>query len=95
MQEISLIVTYTLKSNAVQSFLMEISKIGLPKLVHDEKGCICYEYYTSIDSSSNKIILIEKWKSKECQLEHLKQPHMIQFMEIKNRYVIKTDIQNL
>lgn len=96
MKEISLLVTYTLKPNTLDIFLLEISKLGLPEVVLNEKGCLEYSYYSPTDAlHKDTLILLESWQSKELQQEHLAQPHMKEFSNLKTRYVLHTKIQYL
>lgn len=96
MKEISLLVTYTLKPNSLDAFLLEISKLGLPTVVLNENGCINYSYYAPTDIlHKDTLILLETWQSKELQQEHLAQPHMKEFANLKAKYVLNTKIQHL
>lgn len=75
-------------------FISELSKKGIVKQIREEKGCIAYEYFLSIDDERN-VVLLEKWESREHQKVHMTQPHMKDAMEIKNKYIEKTSLKEL
>lgn len=89
-----LLVTYYLKENNAESFLNELAKVGIPQKVREEKGCIRYEYFVSAERNDT-VMLTEKWESKIMQALHMSQPHMKCLLEIKNKYVARTTVQNV
>lgn len=92
MESISLRVTYQLKSNVAEAFMQEISRMGFPDIVLQEKGCLCYRYTVE---APDKIVLTEKWQSRELQEEHLQTEHMKKFLELKEAYVANTKVEEI
>lgn len=49
-------------------------------------------YLLPEDITQNKLVLIEKWQSKDLQQLHLTTPHMQTFSTIKGKYVDDTNV---
>lgn len=66
----------------------------LYKLVILNKLIILYSlsYLLPEDTTQNKLVLIEKWQSKDLQQLHLTTPHMQTFSIIKEKYVDDTKV---
>lgn len=94
MSELTLLVTYTAKPGMRETFLRSLAARGLPELIRAEAGCLQYDYYISI-GSADEILLLERWTDPEAQAVHLRQPHMAELREIKERYVEKTALRKL
>lgn len=92
MQNVELIVTYTLKHGMRQRFLDEVHAEGIPQKVLEEDGCLRYEYCLSVDDEE-RLVLIEKWQSEQQQKKHLAQAHMQALKAIKERYVLDTKVE--
>ena len=92
MQNVELIVTYTLKHGMRQRFLDEEYAEGIPQKVLEEDGCLRYEYCLSVDDEE-RLLLIEKWQSEQQQKKHLAQAHMQALKMIKERYVLDTKVE--
>ena len=88
-----LLVTYKLSNNDPSGFLRELSALGIPEVVREEKGCLRYEYFLPADGSADRILLVEEWQSAELQALHLEQPHMKRLAEIKPNYVSETTVE--
>lgn len=96
MKDISILVTYYLKPNTTDKFLSELLEAKVPETFRKDRGCLAYEYYIpAYNNHSNVVVLLETWKSKEFQSVHLRQPNMRLLKEIKDKYVIHTEVKYL
>lgn len=82
-------VTYLLKDGMREKFLSEIDSLGLQRAVLSEKGCLQYEYFRAVEDE-NKLLLVERWESREAQALHLTQHHMSAMSELKATYAEDT-----
>lgn len=85
----TLFVKYICKPNCREPFLREIAARGIDTAIRAEEGCICYDYYLSVQDP-NVILLVEKWTEPEAQQVHMTQPHMKELSAIKHNYVVDT-----
>lgn len=95
MKPITLIVTYCLRAdipNAAESFLSEIAASGLLQQIRAEDGCMEYDYALPYPADG-RVLLIERWESKEKQKAHLAGAHMAQLKNIKDAYVSDTIVE--
>lgn len=92
MSELKILVEYSVKENKLNDFLTEINNNKIREKVLEEKGCISYDYFLPEDTTQNKLVLIEKWQSKDLQQLHLTTPHMQTFSTIKENYVDDTNV---
>lgn len=92
MSELKILVEYSVKENKLNDFLTEIKNNKIREKVLEEKGCISYDYFLPEDTTQNKLVLIEKWQSKDLQQLHLITPHMQTFSAIKGKYVYDTNV---
>ena len=83
----TLFVKYICKPGCREAFLREIAARGIDTAIRAEQGCICYDYYLSVQDS-NVILLVEKWTEPEAQKVHMTQPHMNDLRAIKEKYVL-------
>ena len=95
MSELKILVEYSVKENKLNDFLTEIKNNKIREKVLEEKGCIAYDYFLPEDTTQNKLVLIEKWQSKDLQQLHLATPHMQTFSTIKAKYVEDTQVNYL
>ena len=96
MKNISILVMYYLKPDTKDKFLSELLEAKIPETFRKESGCLAYEYFVpAYDNSSNVVVLLETWKSKEFQSVHLRQPNMRLLKEIKDKYVVHTEVKYL
>ena len=87
-----ILVTYTTKPGQREAFIYEVFSTGLIEQIRHEEGCLCYNYFCSVEEE-NELLLVEKWASMEHQQFHMEQPHMASLKEIKERYVIQTKLE--
>ena len=85
----TLFVKYICKPNCREAFLREIAAKGIDTAIRAEQGCICYDYYLSVQDP-NVILLVEKWTEPEAQQVHMTQPHMKELSALKKGYVADT-----
>ena len=85
----TLFVKYICKPGCREAFLREIAAKGIDTAIRAEQGCICYDYYLSVQDS-NVILLVEKWTEPEAQKVHMTQPHMKELSALKGNYVLDT-----
>lgn len=92
MSELKILVEYSVKENKLNDFLTESTNNKIREKVLEEKGCISYDYFLPEDTTQNKLVLIEKWQSKDLQQHYLTTPHMQTFSTIKEKYVYDTNV---
>lgn len=85
------VVTYRLRNKKRDAFLAALEEIGMAEKSRQEKGCIMYEYYPSAEDE-NKLLLIEKWEKPADQRAHTQAPHFKKLSEIKDDFVLETQI---
>lgn len=85
-------VIYRCKEGKRDAFLQKIDEIGLQKAVLAEAGCVQYHYFRSADDE-NKVLLLEKWESRQAQADHLKQPHMSAMGALREEFLEDTVLE--
>ena len=85
----TLFVKYICKPGRREVFLREIAARGIDTAIRAEQGCLCYDYYLSVQDP-NVILLVEKWTEPEAQKVHMTQPHMKDLSALKTNYVLDT-----
>ena len=91
---LTLFVTYTAKPGMRGAFMDALRHAGIHAAVNAEDGCLKYDYYLDAQDE-NKVLLVERWESKEKQQIHLTQPHMAAMKEIKAAYVESTALEEV
>ena len=94
MKELTMLVVYTARSGQRETFLRALAARGLPERIRAEEGCLGYEYYLSL-RSADEILLVERWASAQAQAAHMTQPHMAALGELKARYIERTELRKL
>jgi len=89
-----LTVTYKAKPGDAQTFVEELEKSGVAAAVRAENGCIAYDYYFSA-KDADLIFLFEEWESAEHQQIHLTQPHIATLKQIKEKYILHSELRVL
>lgn len=84
-------VKYRIQEGKRELFLNEIEKNNIEKLSSIEKGNICYQY-TLPSHYENEVWLTEIWQDEQSQKAHLLTEHFQKLKQIKNLYVIDTEI---
>lgn len=79
-------VTYIMRpeEGSRESFLLGASQVR--EEVLREEGCLQYDYFFPVEAP-DKLLLVEKWTSREAQRVHMGQPHMAKITQLKERYV--------
>ncbi len=75
-----------------EAFVKKVRDEGIYDAIHNEDGCIRYDYYFS-ESDKNELLLIEAWESKHHQQVHIDQPHMAALRALKPDYIISTELR--
>ena len=91
---LTLFVTYTTKPGMRGEFVQKLAGSGLHAAVNAEDGCLKYDYYLDLQDE-DKVLLVERWESKEKQQIHLTQPHMAVMKELKPLYVLETKLEEV
>lgn len=94
MSQLMLLVTYTTKPGMREAFIREVTDCGILEQIRAEEGCLCYEYYRAVEEE-DRLLLVEQWASAEHQEQHIQQPHMAYFREIKEQFVTNTQLDKL
>ena len=89
MSEFSLLVTYTAQPGCREKFLREMVTRGLLDAIRQEDGCLCYDYYLSVEEE-NTILLVERWASEAHQQKHMTAPHMAALRALKDELIADT-----
>lgn len=89
-----LTVTYYAKEGFAKAFVEELEKSGVASAVRGEAGCIHYDYYYSA-KDENVVFLFEEWESENHQQVHLTQPHIATLKQIKEKYILSTELRVL
>lgn len=93
--EFTILVIYKAKSeNAREAFVKELTESGVLAAIRSENGCLAYDYYFSNDDKL-KLVLYEKWASREHQKVHMTMPHMVTAMEIKSKYIDSAELKQI
>ncbi len=74
-----------------EAFVQRVKADGILDAILKEDGCYGYDYYFS-ESDPNKLLLIERWETKQHQQVHIGQPHMAKLMALKEDYVRSTTL---
>lgn len=85
-------VTYQLKPGKRQKFLELIAQCGVQQDVCREDGCLQYDFFLPVDDA-DKLLLMEKWTSREAQQVHITQPHMAKLIAAKELCVDFTSLE--
>ena len=91
---LTLFVTYTAKPGLRAEFVRTLFSEGIHAAVNAEDGCLKYAYYLDAQAE-NKVLLVERWESREKQQIHLTQPHMAKMKGIKERFVESTALEEV
>ena len=94
MKSFMLTVTYTAKDGCGKQFVEELESSGVAQAVRQEDGCIRYDYYYSA-KDENTVFLFEEWQTEKHQQIHLTQPHIAQLKQIKETYILDTQLRIL
>jgi len=89
-----LTVTYRAKEGCARAFVEELESSGVAALVRGENGCIRYDYYFSA-KDENTVLLFEEWESQTHQQIHITQPHIQTLKQIKEKYILDTQLRVL
>lgn len=74
-----------------EAFIQKVKDTGILSSIHNEDGCIKYDYYLS-EENERELLLIEQWESKEHQQIHISQPHMASLRGFKDDYIVSTNL---
>lgn len=77
-------------NNKRESFLEKMKETGILNAIRAEEGCVKYDYYLS-DEAADEILLVEQWETKKHQQIHMTLPHMQQYLEFKDDYIISAE----
>lgn len=89
----SLTVIYLAKDGCGRAFVKELEESGVANKVRREDGCLRYDYYFK-SWDEDTVLLFEEWESKAHQLVHLNQPHIKDLKEIKEKYILHTEMHD-
>ncbi len=92
MKHLVLLVTYKTGPNMREAFVSEVTASGILEQIRQEKGFVSYNYYYDA-ADPDQLLLVEEWKSEEHQKQHLQTDHMRRLQEIKERYVLETEVR--
>lgn len=84
-------VKYQVKPDLRDEFFENILTQGLDEMSRKEVGNLCYDYYYSADND-DILFLVEHWQDEEAFTFHTQTPHFKMLQELKEEYVIKTDM---
>ncbi|MGN0658569.1 MAG: putative quinol monooxygenase [Emergencia sp.] len=76
------------------NFYTEVKDAGIIEVSQAEEGNLRYDYFFSAERD-NEILILEKWKDRASQVYHDGLPHILRLMELKGKYGIETEIEEL
>jgi len=85
-------VTYQLKPGKREEFLAAVAQCGVQADIRREEGCLQYDFFLPVEDG-DKLLLMEKWESREAQKVHMTQPHMAKLMAAKEQCVDSTTLE--
>lgn len=85
-------VTYKCKPGMREAFREALRAEGLDVMCRREDGNFKYDYYMSTEDP-DEMVLIENWRDEDALTVHKGQAHFARIGEVKNEYVITTDIK--
>ncbi len=85
-------VYYTGTPEAIQAFLEDLRREGLPETVRAEDGCLQYDYFLSCQQG-NTLLLLEHWRDAAALERHSGQPHMDRIKHLKPSRGLETRIE--
>ena len=94
MNDFSLFVTYVALPGCREKFLREMVTRGILDAIRQEDGCLCYDYYLSVEEE-NTILLIERWASEAHQQKHMVSPHMADLRALKGELIADTQLRRM
>ena len=83
---LTLYVRYLAKPGCRETFLRQLTTLGVIDAIRREDGCLRYDYFLSVQNA-DEILLVEQWETEEQQQIHLRTPHMDQLRRLKSEYV--------
>lgn len=75
-----------------EAFVERVKQEGILSAIRAEDGCRRYDYYFS-EADPNELLLVEAWESARHQQIHIEQPHMARLRELKDDYVVSTELR--
>ncbi len=88
---LTIVVEYKIRSGETENFFAALKAENIGSLSRKEDGCKTYDYYLKADDDSN-VLLLERWESVEKWQKHTKTEHFLKLTNIKNRFVIETNV---
>lgn len=85
-------VTYKCKEGMRERFLEAVNAEGLAAASRAEEGNIKYDYYFP-ESSSDELLLVEKWRDADAFTFHCDQAHFKRLGELKGEFVNETVLE--
>ena len=92
MENIIFHVTYTCKPGMAEAFINAVRERGLQEKTRQEDGCMQYDYHISCEVPDT-VVLVELWRDKEAVKSHAEQPTFQEISNLKDEYVLNTDLQ--
>lgn len=85
-------VTYVMKPGKGGEFLQRIQDSGVADAIRREEGCLQYDYFLPWPAG-DKVLLVERWASRQAQQVHMGQPHMALLGQIKDACVLQVQLE--
>ena len=89
---IMLNVFYRAKPGMREKFVEEVKARGLLDTIRAEEGCGSYGYYAALEDP-DCLLLVEQWADDAALDRHQAAPHMAGLQELKDRYLLSTEIR--
>lgn len=87
---IYVVATIELKSGSVDAIRAAAVACRVETLKED--GCIAYEMFSSLENP-DKLVVVEKWATREALTEHSKQPHLKAWREASAPFTASRKIE--
>lgn len=85
-------VHYKVKEGLRDEFLQKVKEAGIAEETRKESGNGRYEFLYPA-SVSDQLVLLEIWDTAEDQEKHTKTAHYKKLFELKEQYVVDTEVQ--
>ena len=89
--EYTLLVKYTVRPGSASDFVRAVEASGALAAVRAEDGALIYRCYFDSEQP-DVVLLVERWRTAECQQAHMKAQHMQRLKEIKDKFVLSTEL---
>ena len=85
-------VFYQVRPGMREKFVGEVTSSGTLASIRGEKGCGGYEYFASLEDP-DRLFLLEQWADEAALAAHQASANMAALRQLKERYLLTTDVR--